>query len=173
VLRNLEPDERRALAEFQPRPIQAGPVPDDDIIALLTDGMDISPIQRQRDRLTTLTRGFIRRKSLLADALRTSQVAGLLGTSRQTPLDRLKSGTLLGLRDHGDWRFPAWQFDPGGPDGVLAGLQEVLAALPGTAFAKASWLTTPHPALGQSPVEALRAGHLQRVLAEARAVGAA
>ena len=73
--------------------------------------------------------------------------------------------------DRGAYRFPAWQFDPRGEDGVLAGLPDVLESLePQQPFAKLVWLRRPNPSLGaREPVEALRDGDLERVLVAARA----
>lgn len=116
---------------------------------------------------------FAMRRELLAQCIGTSEVVSLLGLrNRQTPLDRLKAGTLLAIRDQGQWRFPLWQFDPDGPDGVVAGLPEVLAALPVADLIKARWLQRPQPLLdGRTPLQVLREGQRDRVLAEARAVG--
>ena len=100
-------------------------------------------------------------------------MAGLLGTTRQTPHDRAGKGKLLAVMDQGRLRFPAWQFDPDGPDGVVAGLSDVLRALDASPLGKASWLTRPNPYLeGRPPLQALRDGDLARVLDQARAVGA-
>jgi hypothetical protein len=61
----------------------------------------------------------------------------LAAGSRQTVHDRLKVGTLLGVLDQGKWRFPLWQFDVDGPNGVIDGLAQVLQALQVTNLAKA------------------------------------
>ena len=116
---------------------------------------------------------FALRRELLAQCIGSSEVVSLLGLrNRQTPLDRLKAGTLLAIRDQGQWWFPLWQFDPDGPDGVVAGLPEVLAALPVADPIKARWLQRPQPLLdGQTPLQLLREGQRDRVMAEARAVG--
>ena len=115
---------------------------------------------------------FSVRRDLLQHCIGTSDVVSLLGLrNRQTPLDRIKAGTLLAIRDQGQWRFPLWQFDPDGPDGVIAGLPQVLAALPVAEFTKAQWLQRPQPVFeGQTPLELLRQGQLERVLQEARAM---
>ena len=100
-------------------------------------------------------------------------MAKLLGTSRQTPHDRIKSQTLLGVLDKGTYRFPAWQFDPEGPDGVIDGLPEVLRVLEVSDFAKLNWLMRPNPFLdGLTPLVALKQGQKERVIREAAAVGA-
>jgi hypothetical protein len=50
---------------------------------------------------------------------------------------------LLGVRDQGQWRFPLWQFDPDGHDGVVDGLPAVLAVLAVSDLAKVRWLQQP------------------------------
>jgi hypothetical protein len=112
-----------------------------------------------------------RRAALETDTITAPQVAELLGVSRQTPLNRAKEKSLLGMLDRGAWRFPLFQFDPAGPDGVLPGLPETLRALePQQAFAKLVWLRRPNATLnGREPVELLRDGEVQPVIDAARA----
>jgi hypothetical protein len=96
-----------------------------------------------------------------------------LGTSRQTPHDRVSSQTLLAIRNNGKLCFPSWQFDPEGSDGVIEGLPAVLKTLEISDYAKLNWLTRLNPYLdGQTPIQALKVGQKERVLAEASAVGA-
>jgi hypothetical protein len=122
--------------------------------------------------LDTLMAYFQRRRQLLKGSLTASEVAKLLGTSRQTPHDRLKSQTLIGVLDNGSYRFPLWQFDPEGPDGVIPGLPAVLKALQVSDFAKLNWLCRPNPILGDlMPIAALKQGQIERVLQEASAIG--
>ena len=92
---------------------------------------------------------------------------------RQTPHDRVKAGTLLGILDRGALRFPAWQFDPEGEDGVVPGLSDVLRSLSLSPFGKASWLSRPNPYLeGRTPAEAMKAGEAAAVRRLALSVGA-
>ena len=94
----------------------------------------------------------------IPSAIGSAEVNELLATgSRQTVHDRLKAGTLLGILDQGKWRFPLWQFDAEGPNGVIDGLAQVLQALQVSNLAKARWLQKPHPVFGGStPVDLLR-----------------
>jgi hypothetical protein len=143
-----------------------------DLVAALTDGSEYSQQERAALELATLLRSFRRRRELLAGSLTAPQVAQLLGTSRQTPHDRFRSGSLLAVLDRGALRFPAWQFDPAGPDGVIAGLPDVLRALQVSPLAKASWFVRPNPYLeGNTPLEALKRGEVERVVGIAQAVG--
>ena len=120
-----------------------------------------------------LRRSFALRRQLLASTIGTAEVNELLAAgSRQTVHDRLRAGTLLGILDQGKWRFPLWQFDADGPNGVIDGLAQVLQALQVSNLAKARWLQKPHPVFGGStPVDLLRQGCLEDVLAEAGQVG--
>jgi hypothetical protein len=116
---------------------------------------------------------FALRRQLLASTIGSAEVNELLATgSRQTVHDRLKAGTLLGILDQGKWRFPLWQFDAEGPNGVINGLAQVLQALQVSNLAKARWLQKPHPVFGGStPLDLLRQSRLEDVLAEAGQVG--
>lgn len=126
--------------------------------------------ERAKVQFLSLLDRFVARTHLLDDSLTAPQVAKLLGSSRQTPLSRAESGALLAVLDRGAWRFPAWQFDPEGPDGVVEDFPEVLRGLDGlTPFAKLVWLTRPNPYLEKrTPIDALSAGDVERVAAEAR-----
>lgn len=123
--------------------------------------------------MESLFQYFQQRRQLLEGALTAPQVAKLLGRSRQTPHDRVKAHTLLGVFDNGSLRFPAWQFDPEGPDGVIDGLANVLKTLQVSDFAKLNWLVRSNPFLdGLTPVQALKEGQKERVVQEATGIGA-
>ena len=127
-------------------------------------------------RWSNLRRSFAERRALLVDALDVSKVAELLSVTRQTPHDRAKAGTLLAVRENGRLLFPAWQFDPDGPDGVLEGLAETLTALrdrPVSQVGVVRWFVSGKSQLpgGASPLDRLRAGAVGEVLAEAQAIG--
>lgn len=140
--------------------------------AALHEGPSLNDKERRQLEFTSLMRYFTWRRDLLRDALTAQQVADLLHTSRQTPHDRRKAETLLAVLDNGAWRFPAWQFDPQGPDGVIDGLPVVLRALQVPPLAQVSWLTKANPVLeGMTPLEALKRGHRAWVLDEAMGVG--
>ena len=140
----------------------------------LAGGRVYSPEEHLALEIDAQLRAFRARQELLADSLTAPQVAELLGTSRQTPHDRTRSGSLLAVLDRGQLRFPRWQFDPSGPDGVVLGLPEVIRALDVAPLAKVSWLTRPNPYLeDRTPLVALKAGERDRALDAARAVGMA
>lgn len=134
----------------------------------------ITSLDRAKLRARSLARFFARRRELLAGSYTTTEVAELLGTSRQTPHDRVKAGKLLAIVDRGALRFPFWQFDPQAPGGVLPGLAEALDAMGQVGpLTKAAWLIERRQVFeGDSAVDLLRRGDVERVLAEARAVAA-
>lgn len=170
-LNALSPDEVAAVVEAVTRALEPG----DEAPGIVRDLMGSyqpTPAERVEAEVDVLMRSFQRRRDLLDGALTTAQVARLLGTSRQTPHDRVASGTLLAVMDRGALRFPAWQFDPDGADGVVAGLPQVIRALDVSALAKVSWLTRANAMLdGMSPLAALKAGRDDEVAALARSVG--
>lgn len=122
--------------------------------------------------LQALERYFEERRELLHGSLTTDQVAKLLGTSRQTPHDRVKAGTLLAISDGGRLRFPHWQFDARGDDGVVDGFPQTIRALRVGPLESVRWLTKPNRVFeGRTPLDLLRAGDVRRVVAEAAGVG--
>ena len=144
------------------------------LIEGLTD-RDYSQAERIKLEMDSLFNYFKRRRELLQNCLTTSQVAKLLGTSRQTPHDRVKNQTLLAMRDNGVLRFPTWQFEPEGADGVIDGLPEVIKSLSITSdFAKVNWFMRPNLVLDSlTPVQALKQGLKTRVIEEAIGSGGA
>ncbi|QIR38744.1 hypothetical protein HCG51_19935 [Tolypothrix sp. PCC 7910] len=172
-LNSLQPEEIKCLAErltptnIKPKYSQA----EINFAAKLGANL-ISDEERSKLELAALTKNFKWRQELLKSSLTAPQVADLLNTTRQTPHDRLKKNSLIAIQDNGVWKFPTWQFDPEGPDGVIAGLPDVLKALNVPALSKISWLTKPNIALnGLTPIEALKFGQIDDVIAAARTVG--
>jgi hypothetical protein len=156
----------QALTPLEPSPERA------EFLKDLTGGRTFSEKERLELEAASIARYFQKRQELLQGSLSAPQVARLLGTTRQTPHDRAQAGTLLAVRERGGLRFPRWQFDPEGPDGVLAGLPEVLKALDVSPLAKVSWFVRPNPYLeGRTPLEALKGGEGERLVAMARGVG--
>lgn len=125
--------------------------------------------------LVNLQKLYERRRQLLANSITSTEVAKLLGCrDRSTIHDRRLAQSLLGLKEHGKYYYPLWQFDPEGDDGVIDGLPQVLAALEVSDFIKLNWLTKPHRAFhGRAPLEVLKLGEIEAVIAEARTVGLA
>lgn len=138
----------------------------------LTRGRVYGPLEQVTLETANLQRLFDARRALLAGAVSASGAARLLGVSRQTVYARARKGTLLAVEEGGARRFPAWQFDPEGPGGIVAGLPDVLGALPLSPFAQALWLTRPSPTFeGRTPLETLKAGERERVRQAAKAAG--
>lgn len=171
-LNALAPDEVAAVIEAVARALAPDGADVPEVVGLLSAGHQMSASERAEAEVDVLMRSFQRRRELLDGALTTSQVARLLGTSRQTPHDRVASGSLLAVMDRGTLRFPAWQFDPTDDEGVVAGLPRVIRALDVSPLAKMGWLTRPNEMLdGDTPLSALRAGRIDEVMALAQGVG--
>jgi hypothetical protein len=84
----------------------------------------------------------------------------------------MKNGSLLAVMDRGALRFPPWQFDPEGEDGVVNGLPQVIRALEITPYQKVSWLTRSNYMLDDAtPLVVLKRGEVDRVVRLARGVG--
>lgn len=174
LLEHSSPEDLESVSSRIERALESPEVPEErrELVAELTGGREYSRQERSALEMATLARSFRLRKELLEGALTAPQVANLLDTTRQTPHDRVKSSTLLAVLDRGVWRFPAWQFDPEGPDGVIEGLPEVLRTLHTSSLAKASWLVRPNQYLeGRTPLEALKEGLREPVRSAAEMVG--
>jgi hypothetical protein len=125
--------------------------------------------------LRNVQRAFLQRRQMLAETITVKEAADLLGIGRQSLHDRLKTASVLAVKDREQWRFPLWQFDPEGPDGILDGLPETLRALRGpiSDVGKVRWFLTPKDVLdGDTPLSALRAGNADDVVQAAQALGA-
>ena len=174
LLEQSSPEDLESVSSRIERALQSPEVPEErrELVAELTGGREYGRQERSALEMATLTRSFRRRKELLEGALTAPKVAKLLDTTRQTPHDRVRSGTLLAVLDRGVWRFPAWQFDPEGPDGVVEGLPDVLQTLHTSPLAKASWLVRPNQYLeGRTPLETLKEGRKEAVRSAAETVG--
>lgn len=90
-------------------------------------------------------------------ALTASEVAGLVGISRQAVDKRRQSGGLLGLRQGSDWHYPRCQLDEARHE-VVADLPRLLRALKtASPWVILELLLTPDDALGgRTPLEILR-----------------
>jgi hypothetical protein len=97
-------------------------------------------------------------------ALTVEEVADALGLTRQGVDRRRRAGKLLALSlGKRGYLYPAWQFTPGG---TLPGLEQTLAAFQDIGpWAQLTWFISPNTRLGgQSPLHALRAGAIDRVV---------
>jgi hypothetical protein len=174
TFKSLTPSEQKVVTQVLERVTQVETVDSAaDALANAITGKSFSRQERIQLEMETLSKHFQHRRQLLESSLTAVQVAQLLGTSRQTPHDRVSSQTLLAIRDNGKLCFPSWQFDPEGSDGVIEGFPAVLKTLEISDYAKLNWLTRVNPYLdGQTPIQALKTGQKEHVLAEASAVGA-
>ncbi|MFN8656313.1 MAG: hypothetical protein U0105_08225 [Candidatus Obscuribacterales bacterium] len=140
--------------------------------ANLIGARQADPDEQKALDLAALYKFFAYRKSLLAHAIPATTVADMLGVSRQTVHDRVRTGQLLGILDNNVLKFPDWQFDHQSPNGVVEGLTDVMKALSCNTFTKISWLSSPNKVFeGLRPVDLLKKGKLDEVIHEAQAVG--
>lgn len=165
---------QRIVDALKPKVVEA----DTKALVKKIAGKDYSEGNLAMLELANLKRYYQRRRELLADSITTPQVAELIGCQAITTVhDRMKANTLLGLKDNGVYKFPLWQFDPEGDNGVIEGLPEILKTLSISNFAKLNWLTKPLRAFdNQTPVEVLKGGDpedIEDLLIEARGVGVA
>jgi hypothetical protein len=147
--------------------------PAEKALAKKIAGKDYSEGRLWELELANLERYYQRRRELLEGSITSSKVAELLGCqNRSTVRDRRLAKTLLGIKDGGVYKYPLWQFDPEGDDGVIDGLPEVLNALDVSDLIKLNWFNKPHLAFERkTPIDMLKQGEVKKVIVEARAVG--
>lgn len=157
--------------------IESQPCPnfEEESIAESIAGKTYSIEQKKELEIINLMNSFSVREKLLENTITTNKVVELLACrSRQTPLDRVKNQTLIAVKDNGQWKYPLWQFDSEGADGVIEGLPETIQALQVSNLAKVSWLTRPHPVFNNlTPLDMLKKGEIEQVVNEAMGVGLA
>ncbi|NYH78229.1 hypothetical protein FHR84_001551 [Actinopolyspora biskrensis] len=158
-------------------PAQADPgahFDESERVALTETGLDLSPLGE--DEADPRARSVAEQTVLRDTALSVGQAAERVGVDGSRIRHRVASRRLIGWKDRGGWRLPAWQFTD---DDVLPGLETVLAAMPSDqpALVLANFMTTPQEdlELGDRPVsprEWLMAyGNPQRVAELASVIG--
>lgn len=132
-----------------------------EIGALQPQCIELDPLSDLRARGAFMKHAMIREAG---GAYSTSQVADLLGISRQAVQQRARRGTLLAFTlGNNDRYYPAIQFDE---HGVVAGLEQVLNRFNVTdPWTKLSVLLDTDEFLGgRRVIDALRDGDLEKVL---------
>lgn len=119
-------------------------------------------------------RGLLANEQLLraeGGTLTAEHVAKLLGLTRQGVDKRRRAGRLIGLQvGRRGYAYPAWQF---GPEGTLAGLEDILAHLDAeTPLSRVDFFLSGTLYLdGETPLAELRRGQVEPVRRAARAYG--
>ena len=141
-------------------------MPSDALVEALTAPTDVGAIARLLGRaelagpavaeidplVPAIARGVEHRQALREEAggLLSASDAGVLvcSISRQAVDKRRRAGSLLAVREGGDWKYPACQFDEGA-GAVVAGLPEVVGGLEGQGpWAVLDFLLAEESALG-------------------------
>ncbi|MHA6799175.1 DNA-binding protein [Bounagaea algeriensis] len=124
---------------------------DDERAALAEAGLDLNPLGGTEPDPRART---VAEQAVLRDtALSVGQAAERLGVDASRIRHRIGERRLIGWKDRGGWRLPAWQF---GDRDVLPELESVLTAMPldQPALVLANFMTTPQQELelGETPV---------------------
>ena len=146
----VDPDEFLTLVEDAARKLSpADPDPADYFSAeqreALTEvGLDLAP--RKRKEVDHRARAVAAQAVLRDSALTVTDAAGTVGVDQSRIRHRLAAGQLVGWKEGGGWRLPAWQFTKAG---VLPGLEPVLEAIPDDQppLVVAAFMSTPQPDL--------------------------
>lgn len=146
-----------------------------DTILRALERPEVAAAVRNQDPLAMARlRGIEAKRRMLNSegGLLSAEKAGeLLTMSRQAVEKRRKAGRLIGISlGRRGFGYPAWQFSE---RGTLPGLEAVLDALkPHDAWTKLVFFSSENAATGgQKPIDALRSGHVEKVIAAARAYG--
>lgn len=132
------------LASLRGVTLQADPqaqFTDAELSELAEGGFDLSPLPEGRG--DPRARAAVLHARMLAGALTVPRAAKRLGVDESRIRQRLKEGTLYGLKvAGGEWRLPSFQF---AGRGLLPGIQIVLRALPHDLHPVAvlGWFVTP------------------------------
>ena len=107
-----------------------------------------------------LARNVEHRRQLLSEAggvLSAEEAGKIVGVSRQAIDKRRRGSAILAIRERGDWKYPACQFQDGQ---VLAGISDVVRGFEAQgAWVTLDFLLSRDSTLGgRSPIEALRQG---------------
>ncbi|WP_132124088.1 DNA-binding protein [Actinocrispum wychmicini] len=134
----LVEDAARRLSPPNPNPAEYFSA--DQRETLTEVGLDLRP--RQPHEPDSRARAVAAQAVLRDSALTVSDAADTLKVDTSRVRHRLAAGRLVGWKDRGGWRLPAWQFTG---SGVLPGLEIVLAALPNDQppLVVAAFMTTP------------------------------
>lgn len=108
--------------------------------ALIEAGLDLAPMGEQEP--DPRARAVAGQAVLRDTAVSVQQAAELLGVDTSRVRHRIGDRRLIGWKDRGGWRLPAWQFTD---EDVLPGLETVLAAMPADQpdLVLANFMTTP------------------------------
>ena len=135
---SLVEDAARRLTPVQPDP--ATHFTEGDRAALAEAGLDLTAFGEEEadPRARTVAQHAVLRDT----ALSVNQAADRVGVDSSRIRHRIGAGRLIGWKDRGGWRLPAWQFTD---TDVLPGLETVLAAMPSDqpALVLANFMTTP------------------------------
>ncbi|MDR7300379.1 DNA-binding protein [Haloactinomyces albus] len=169
---SLVEDAANRLTPVQPDPAARF---DESSRGALTDvGLDLTPHDESEGDPRART---VAEQAVLRDtALSVAEAASRVGVDTSRIRHRVASHHLIGWKDRGGWRLPAWQFTE---HDVLPGLETILAAMPDDqpALVLANFMTTPQEDLEISgrpvtPREWLMAGgSAQRVAEFASTIG--
>lgn len=135
---SLVEDAARRFGPAHPDPVDSFTAEQREVLREV--GLDLSPLRA--DEPDARARAVAEEAVLHDSALTVTEAANTIGVDSSRVRHRLLAGRLMGWKDRGGWRLPAWQFTE---NGVLPGLEQVLAALPGDqpALVVAAFMTTP------------------------------
>jgi hypothetical protein len=157
----------QALEAFRPEGVSV-----DEFLRSVIDSFEAPQVsEEQAAKARVLARGVLARKQLEqaeGGSLSSDEAAGLLGLRKRQSVDyqRRERALVAWRTSTGKWRYPVWQFQE---NGVLPGIRECLACLPGDAGfgAMIFFLSERHSLAGRRPLDLLREGKVEQAVAAA------
>jgi hypothetical protein len=136
--------------------------------------MGLSHSDPERLRREASAKQAAHQQELRASSVSLSEAAVLTGTSADRLRRLVGRGDVLAFSVGDDLRIPGWQLQQSEVAPAVSGVVEVAAVFPGDLADLSDWIQRSNTDLdGCSPAEALKQGHANRVVALARAIGAA
>jgi hypothetical protein len=136
--------------------------------------MGLSHSDPERLRREASAKQAAHQEELRASSVSLSEAADLTGASADRLRRLVGRGDMLAFSVEDDLRVPSWQLQRSEVAPALSGVVEVAAVFPGDLADLSDWIQRSHTDLdGYSPAEALKQGQANRVVALARAIGAA
>ena len=151
----------------------AAPTDYDLLLTLLQQPEALQALPSMDPLASSRLRGLMAKKQLLVaegGCMSSTEVAEILGISRQGVDKRRNNSKLIGLPKGRTYVYPAWQFGEGE---TLSGLEEVLNYLNvRDPWMQTAWMLNGNSRLeGKSPLEVLRAGNREAAINAAEIYG--
>jgi len=137
-----------------------------------SDDSDATPSYRFARAMNASLKG-LRQRRMIDASVGVSEAANLLGISDSDVEDLIDDRELAAIGIGATARIPLWQLTTEVPACILPGAAHVALAFPGSPVALAGWMHTYNRDLGATPLDTLKQGEVEQVLAACGTIAAA